>query len=223
MNSKAFKEPVVPTTIREIEDVPALLNEAKETEEEITLCRLKGIFVTKFDAKKISFKRVVFENCRFISCFFDEASFTDVRFKNCDFSNTSLTDIYFKRCSFQSCKALGADMYGGLMRHVSFQDCNFSQVNLDASRMSYVKMNNMNLSEASLSKCGLDNVELHHVNLRMANFFKTILKGVDFSDTDMEGFIISDNWNELGGAIMNVGQAIDCAKRLGIVIKEMDL
>ena len=120
MNSKMFQEPKAPVKLPVTENVSSVLEAAKVSEEEITGCCFKGVFITKFDGKLLRFKKMAFENCKFISCFFDEASFTDVRFKNCDFSNTSLTDVYFKRCSFQSCKAVGADFYGSIMRHVTF-------------------------------------------------------------------------------------------------------
>ena len=92
-----FQEPKAPVKLPVTENVSSVLEAAKVSEEEITGCCFKGVFITKFDGKLLRFKKMAFENCKFISCFFDEASFTDVRFKNCDFSNTSLTDVYFKR------------------------------------------------------------------------------------------------------------------------------
>ena len=53
-------------------------------------------------------------------------------------------------------------------------------------------------------------------------FFKTALKGVDMSDCDMDRIIISDGKEELRGAVLNMSQAIVCAKRMGIVIKELE-
>ena len=222
MNSKMFQEPKAPVKLPVTENVSSVLEAAKVSEEEITGCCFKGVFITKFDGKLLRFKKMAFENCKFISCFFGEASFTDVRFKNCDFSNTSLTDVYFKRCSFQSCKAVGADFYGSIMRHVTFLECNLSDMNLDASRMSYVRIKDTNLEESSLSKCGLDNLDLHQVKFAGASFFKTALKGVDMSDCDMDRIIISDGKEELRGAVLNMSQAIVCAKRMGIVIKELE-
>ena len=95
-------------------------------------------------------------------------------------------------------------------------------MNLDASRMSYVRIKDTNLEESSLSKCGLDNLDLHQVKFAGASFFKTALKGVDMSDCDMDRIIISDGKEELRGAVLNMSQAIVCAKRMGIVIKELE-
>ncbi len=55
-----------------------------------------------------------------------------------------------------------------------------------------------------------------------AQLFKTALKGVDMSDCDMDKIIISDGKEELRGAVLNMSQAIVCAKRMEIVIKEFE-
>ena len=42
------------------------------------------------------------------------------------------------------------------------------------------------------------------------------------SDCDMDRIIISDGKEELRGVVLNMTQAIVCAKRMGIVIKELE-
>ena len=90
MNSKMFQEPKAPVKLPVTENVSSVLEAAKVSEEEITGCCFKGVFITKFDGKLLRFKKMAFENCKFISCFFDEASFTDVRLRQhyaaCDIS-----------------------------------------------------------------------------------------------------------------------------------------
>ncbi len=44
--------------------------------------------------------------------------------------------------------------------------------------------------------------------------------GLDFSDCDMSGLIVSDTLSELRGAVVNPIQAVELAKLLGIVVKE---
>lgn len=70
MNSKMFQEPKAPVKLPVMEDVSSVLEAAKVSEEEITGCCFKGVFITKFDGKLLRFKRVAFENCKFIGCFF---------------------------------------------------------------------------------------------------------------------------------------------------------
>ena len=69
MNSKMFQEPKAPVKLPVMEDVSSVLEAAKVSEEEITGCCFKGVFITKFDGKLLRFKRVAFENCKFIGCF----------------------------------------------------------------------------------------------------------------------------------------------------------
>ena len=53
----------------------------------------------------------------------------------------------------------------------------------------------------------------------MASFFKTPLKGMDFTTCDIKGLVLSDECSEVRGAVMDLYQAAELAKRLGIVIK----
>ena len=57
------------------------------------------------------------------------------------------------------------------------------------------------------------------VSLQNASFFKTPLKGMDFTTCDIKGLVLSDECSEVRGAVMDLYQAAELAKRLGIVIK----
>ena len=139
MNKKAFKEPQIPSELAEVKDAPGLIQGTREEEGEIFRRQFTGIFLSRIDGSHISFQQVVFQNCKFLSCCFDRAGFTDVKFINCDFSNSSMNDINFRSCAFENCKALGTDFYGSNIRHVSIENCNFRDAGMDAVRMSYVK------------------------------------------------------------------------------------
>ena len=221
MKSKEFKEPGIPKELLKTEDAMAVLKEAKEQETEIIKRHFKGTFLTKFDGSRIAFRQVVFENCRFMGCKFDEAEFVDVRFISCDFSNTSIVDTYFKNCSFNGFKAVGTDFYGSNMRHVSFENCTVTDAGFDAVRMSYIRTKHVDFTRSGFSKCNIINADWKDTCFQEANFFKTSLMGMDLSDCNLEGIIISDGKEELRGAVVNMFQALALAKRLGVVIKEM--
>ena len=53
-----------------------------------------------------------------------------------------------------------------------------------------------------------------------ADFFKTPLKGVDFTNCDIDHICISDNWSELRGLIVNPFQAAELAKFLGVTVRD---
>ena len=55
--------------------------------------------------------------------------------------------------------------------------------------------------------------------MKRASFFHTSLKGMDLRGNDVEGIIVSEEKNELRGAVADIYQAADLAKLMGIVIK----
>lgn len=222
MNKKVFKEPKIPLELTEVKDAPGLIEAVREEEGEIFRRQFTGIFLSRIDGRNISFQQTVFQNCKFLGCRFDRASFTDIKFINCDFSNSSINDGCFRSCAFFNCKAVGADFYGSDIRHVSMENCNFRDAGMDAVRMSYVKAYHTDFTEASLSKCGITNVDWKSNCFKNVNFFKTWLKNIDFTQCDITGIVISDGKEELREVIVNLEQAIVLAKRLGIVIKELE-
>ena len=141
---------------------------------------------------------------------------------DCDFSNSNLSDTYFKCCSFHKCKAVGADFYGSRINHVTFFECNFCETGFDATHISFVKMENADFTDAGFSKSRFANLEINQVCFRKASFFKTSLKNVDFSTCNIEEITISDTMEELRGIKVNMIQAVDLVKRLGIVVKETE-
>lgn len=219
---KAFKEPSVCKNPAIVADAAAFMEDAKVQETEIVKRQFEGVFLTKFDVSRLSFKQVVFKNCRLMGCTFDETEFVDVKFINCDFYNSSFNDAYFKCCSFRSSKAVLADFYGSSLNHVSFADCHMTEAGFDTARMGYIRAENTDFTESSFSKCRITNTDWKNVCFEKANFFKTVLKGVDFSACNINGITISDGRRELEGVIVNMFQAVELAKRMGIVIKETD-
>jgi len=69
----------------------------------------------------IETKKSIFRNCIFYNCSFENASFIDVIFECCDLSNSKFAGSYFERCLFVSCKCIGIDMSGSIVKQVSFE------------------------------------------------------------------------------------------------------
>ena len=53
-----------------------------------------------------------------------------------------------------------------------------------------------------------------------ANFFKTSLSGIDLSNCEIASILVSENLSELKGASINITQAADIVKYIGIKIKD---
>lgn len=49
-------------------------------------------------------------------------------------------------------------------------------------------------------------------------FFKTLLKGMDLSDCTIDNIMVSDQYTELAGVKVNLFQAAELAKLMGVKI-----
>lgn len=90
------------------------------------------------------------------------------------------------------------------MSSVQFTDVNFSGCMLD---------------NAILSQCKHKNMLFHECSLRGTSFFHTSLKKVDLTSCELEDLALSDEAHELRGAIVNISQATELARHLGLEIK----
>uniref|UniRef100_UPI00359C577F hypothetical protein n=1 Tax=Faecalicatena contorta TaxID=39482 RepID=UPI00359C577F len=68
-------------------------------------------------------------------------------------------------------------------------------------------------SEVKLKKTGFSKCDFTKVD-----FFRTGLKGIDFSDSTIEGIMVSDSYREVAGMKINMFQAVEIAKLLGVKI-----
>ncbi len=103
--------------------------------------------------------------------------------------------------------------------NTEFTECNLKYVNFTSS-----KLNNCEVKESDLSDafCNLfsEADEAGSITVYQYGIFKTPLKDLDFTTCILEGISVSTEGNELKGALVNVYQAAELAKLLGIVIKE---
>lgn len=61
---------------------------------------------------------------------------------------------------------------------------------------------------------------LYHSKFIRTEFFNTSLSKIDFSNCEVESICVSAKGKELEGVIVNIFQAAELSKILGIVIKE---
>lgn len=102
---------------------------------------------------------------------------------------------------------------------MSFSDCNMNYANFDQSVLKSVIFRQVELNSSNLSQCKCKDVFWNHVQLVNASFFKTSLRGMDFTTSVIQGLVLSDEMEELKGAVMDIYQAAEMAGRLGIIIK----
>ncbi len=68
-------------------------------------------------------------------------------------------------------------------------------------------------------ECTLKDFAFEETRLTGASFFKTSLAGIDLTGCPLEGIRVSEHYTELRGAIVDLFQAAELAKLLGITIK----
>lgn len=211
-------EPWMPERLERTEQ-PGIFYEAKERDERIEERHVQKLRLDAADLSLLCFSKVRFENCIFQECSFHKCEFTDVIFQGCDFSNAGMTDTYFNRCQFFSSKGAGADFSGSSIQNVLIQDCSMNYVNLDGCRLEKIRVENTEMNSGYLSACRCRDVEWERVQLRKTSFFHTPLQKMDFTTCVIDGMILSDDLREVKGAVVDLYQAAELARRLGVIIK----
>lgn len=190
-----------------------------EREEEIRDVIIRNVRMSGKDISRMQFSASIFENCLFQDCSFEKGEFTDVVFRSCDFSNCGLEDCYFNRTEFISSKGVGTRFCGSTILHTRITDCNFHYANFDSSKMEHIYLTDVQLEGGFLTQCRMKDLLWNQVNLDNASFFKTMLKGMDFTTCTIHGLVLSDECTELKGAVVDLYQAAELAKYLGVVVK----
>lgn len=212
-------EPWLPEKFEIVTEDIGLFYRSMDDDERIGNAYFKNLAVEHEDFTGLCFSRVKFENCSFIGCSFEKAEFSDVILRSCNFSNCILNDSFWRRAVLQASKGTGLKMTGSSLKDVTITDCSMTYANFDDSKLEGFRVEDSDFGNANLAQCKCKNVIWNHVNFHEASFFKTALKGMDFTTCDLKGLVLSDECTEVRGAVMDLYQAAELAKRLGIVIK----
>lgn len=217
--SQKLLTPILPEAMDFVlEDVDELYRR-KDQEDAVSDVLIRNLHVTEEDLSHMRFSAVIFENCIFQDCSFEKGEFTDVAFRACDISNCNFEDSYINRAEFSSSKGMGTKFCGNTMLHTVIKDCNFNYANFDSSRLEHIRVTDSQVRGGSLTQCRCKAFEWNRTNLENASFFKTMMKGMDFTSSTIQGLVMSDNCAEIKGAVVDLYQAAELAKYLGIVIK----
>jgi uncharacterized protein YjbI with pentapeptide repeats len=191
----------------------------KEEEEAVRHTLIKNIHMTGEELSHMRFFSVIFENCSFQNCDFQRGEFSDVMFSSCDFSNSVFSDSYLNRIEFHNCKGMGAVFSGSTFLHISISGSNFNYANFDASKLEHMRIVESQLKGSFFTQCHMKDVIWNQVDLEKASMFKTSLRGADFTTSKISGLILSDDAKEINGVVVDLYQAAELSRYLGIVIK----
>lgn len=171
------------------------------------------------DFSKIEGVENIFEKCTFSKVVFQKSYFKDCLFKNCDFSNCDFDNSNFTNCKFQNIKGLGANFSESIFKNIDIKDCMFRYAVFTSSLFNSCNISETDMSESYIDTCKFKKMNLNKVDLIRANLYKTLLKGVDLRNCQINGIILSNEAKELNGAVVEVFQAAELARLLGVVIK----
>ena len=183
---------------------------------------LEEIAAEEEDYSHLVFSAVKFVNCRFWNCSFERCEFTDVIFESCDFSGCNLSNTYFNRAEYLSCKGVGTKFAGSVCKNMVLRECNLNYANFDACKLENLLVDKTELNSSNLTQCKCKDIQWRQAALTNASFFKTPMRGMDFSDSEIKGLVLSDDNQELKGAVVDLYQAAQLSKRLGIIIKDIE-
>ena len=99
------------------------------------------------------------------------------------------------------------------------EDSVFSYANFSGTSWESAVLNGCDLQESYLEECRLKKTELNRVKLNRANLFGTALRGLDLRSCEIEGILISDEKKELAGVVVDLYQAAELARLMGLVIR----
>lgn len=166
----------------------------------------------------IEFDTVKFIKCQFLNCDFTKACFYHVMFENCDFSNCCMIESYWKDAAIVHSKADGAVFSGAVLKDLQIRKSRFDYANFSQTLWENSVTESSSFREGFLSEVKFKKTSFRDVDFTKADFFKTRLKGMDFSDCIIEDMMISDQFTELAGLKINMFQAVEAAKLLGMKI-----
>lgn len=174
--------------------------------------------VEQAECKKTEFDTVTFIRCRFIACNFAGASFCNVVFDNCDFSNCTFTDSYMKNVRAQGCKGDGSSFSNASLKWVKLLECQLRYGNFSLAHLEFCEISGCCMRESFLSQVKFKKTVCSKTDFTSTDFFRTPLKGMDLSDCNIDNIMVSDQYTELSGMKVNLFQAAELAKLIGVKI-----
>jgi len=208
-------EPKIPPQLRRIDSLAAEHAEGLP----LRAVSMEGDTLCESDLSGLEVRGGTFTNCGLSGCNLEHSAFIDVYFTDCNFSNAHLTDSYFERCRFQNCKCVGTDFSGSVLKGVCVEDCAFSLARFDRAGFTGVLFRSCDWTEVSCTEASLRDFRVERSRLIRVSFFRTPLCGVDVSENELRGLVVSDTLRELRGMTVSPLQAVELVSLCGVKVK----
>ncbi|WP_291569155.1 MULTISPECIES: pentapeptide repeat-containing protein [unclassified Clostridium] len=212
--------PQIPADLIKVDDFSSYAQRYLYEEKPIIQIKIYEEHIEHIDFSKSEINKSIFENCTFLDCSFEGASFVDVVFKSCNLSNSNFTDAYFERCQFVACKCVGVNMSDTIFKHTFIQGLNFQYSYFDKTKMTDIAFEDTDFTEVSITEAKLKRFEAKNSSFIKNNFFKTMLAGIDFTKNELIAPTVSAPPSELKGAKISMVQASDLIGLWGIIVEQ---
>lgn len=189
-------------------------------EETVENCIIKGQTIQCGNYTGTRFRKVIFQNCRFVRSIFIRSELIEVQFADCDLSGCEFADSYWDHSACNSVKAVGLRMGNSYLTETTFIDCILRYGDLSGCKWKGGELIRCDLREGFMNESKLIRFAFRNCDLTRAELRRTMLSGMDLSDSVLDGVVLSDNLSELRGAKIDALQAVGIARRLGIIVKE---
>jgi uncharacterized protein YjbI with pentapeptide repeats len=214
-NESATRVP--PENIPEKEDLTPVDAERLLAGEPIEECLIQEIDFSGKRVPSMIASNSIFDHVSFANSQIIRFRLHDVRLVKCDLSNAILRGFEAIRSEFIDCRMTG-------MRAV---ECHWEDVLIENSDLRYAQLMDGQIRSSEFKSCNMGDSDLRGANLEGATFTNAILCRADLSKarlrgTDLRGAEIESitvQPENLRGAIVNVAQAMDLARLLGLIIK----
>lgn len=209
----------LPIELKEVEDFDQLLQETLEDEIPIQKKLFKKMLIGSMDCTKLQFEDVRFERCKFSHTILNRTSFVNVEFIDCIFEHCEMSHTWFSQCkieesSFKACQFVKADFSDVTITKSNFRYSNFTQSYLKKCLIQHSDMSETFFAESTLKL-------FYPIDSKFikVEFFKTSLANIDFSTCDIQGICVSEDCSELKGIIVDIYQAAELSRLIGVCIK----
>lgn len=211
---------VVPEGMDEEDNLAEVLDTAMEYGDDVSVHFFKDCIVADREIDRISFEKILFDHCSFENVDFDGCSFDNVIFKNCSFVKCSFSGGIFLRCEFSGSKCIGGNFTSASFIDLTIKNSSFRYANFTSSRLDRVCIKSCDMRGAFLARCSLKNTLFSETDFTEGEFFQTSLSGMDLTSCKIFGVRFSDGAPEIKDATVDMYQAADLARLLGVKIKE---
>ena len=106
------------------------------------------------------------------------------------------------------------------MKDVKIENSTFLYVSFDNSDLKNSGIYNSKINDGSFNEVSCKNFSLHSDNLSGTSFKGTSLSLISLKMSDIGGIYLSEGAKELKGSKLDVSQAIDAARLMGVEIIE---